>query len=445
MTAAAPRSTRRLRGITVMLVVGTLLLSALPTAFAGEAVSDATKDRLATALSVHGGGGDAATSESSSDDDVSAAQEGDERRCFRDAGGDTRRLSDGAPAASPEADITRHCVSFAQELKLELRVANPTNPLEDNAWQQGTFLAWFIETSGDQDADFYVEYHLGGDGKLFAQMSDIRDEQPSVVCNATATYSDDTYSVSGLPVACVDGATRVRVNPGMFYQPGNDNVFYDTAPNGRAFETAVSRAEACPNPDNAPFEDRNKIAPTHRPNVDCLYELGVALGTIRNGDRFFEPKKDITRGQFAGFLFRALEFLDYEIPQRSGTRFEDVPASHTFDEEIHRLATAGIITGFGDGTYRPGNTIKRDQTATLLAHAMEKVSGDVVVPQAPGEHFRDTDGNIHEENIDAAFELDLVSGVEAPTENRQGLYAPRGRTDRQRMASVLRRFIDAAL
>ena len=49
--------------------------------------------------------------------------------------------------------------------------------------------------------------------------------------------------------------------------------------------------------------------------------------------------------------------------------FSDVPADHTFYANIRCLACRGIISGYSDGTFRPGNNITRGQIAKMVSNA----------------------------------------------------------------------------
>jgi hypothetical protein len=58
--------------------------------------------------------------------------------------------------------------------------------------------------------------------------------------------------------------------------------------------------------------------------------------------------------------------------------FTDVPPEHTFYENIRCLACRGIISGYSDGTFRPGNDITRGQIAKMVSNAagfVEPVDG----------------------------------------------------------------------
>ena len=51
------------------------------------------------------------------------------------------------------------------------------------------------------------------------------------------------------------------------------------------------------------------------------------------------------------------------------TTFSDVPVDHTFYANIRCLACRGIISGYSDGTFRPGNDITRSQIAKMVSNA----------------------------------------------------------------------------
>src|SRR4051794_36409505 len=49
--------------------------------------------------------------------------------------------------------------------------------------------------------------------------------------------------------------------------------------------------------------------------------------------------------------------------------FTDVPPTHPFYPYIQCLACNGIVSGYADGTFRPGAEVTRGQLAKILAQA----------------------------------------------------------------------------
>lgn len=83
------------------------------------------------------------------------------------------------------------------------------------------------------------------------------------------------------------------------------------------------------------------------------------------GDGTFGPERPVTRGQLAAMLDRAFELPTAE----GGPPFSDV-AGTTHAASIANVAEAGIITGFADGTFRPSAPSTRAQTASMVLYAL---------------------------------------------------------------------------
>lgn len=75
----------------------------------------------------------------------------------------------------------------------------------------------------------------------------------------------------------------------------------------------------------------------------------------------FCPNDDVSRGQMAVFLAKALE-----LPAAPHAGFRDVPRDHRFADAISRIAAAGITTGCGNGRFCPNDDVKRQQMAVFL-------------------------------------------------------------------------------
>jgi endoglucanase len=56
-------------------------------------------------------------------------------------------------------------------------------------------------------------------------------------------------------------------------------------------------------------------------------------------------------------------------PAACSIQFSDVPAGSTFYTYVHCLACRGIISGYGDGTFRPGNSVTRGQLAKIVSNS----------------------------------------------------------------------------
>ncbi len=99
----------------------------------------------------------------------------------------------------------------------------------------------------------------------------------------------------------------------------------------------------------------------HAGAIGALARAGLVLGV---GDERFAPSGALTRGQAAQLVAAALD-----LTASTPAAFVDVDGS-PFASAISELVDGGVMAGFGDGTFRPGQPISRAQFATLVARAL---------------------------------------------------------------------------
>lgn len=85
------------------------------------------------------------------------------------------------------------------------------------------------------------------------------------------------------------------------------------------------------------------------------------------GNGLYGPNDKVTRGQAAKIIAHTLNLETQNIVNPA---FNDVSSSHMFYKEIAALKSANIITGYpDDNTFRPDQTITRDEMAIILKRA----------------------------------------------------------------------------
>lgn len=100
----------------------------------------------------------------------------------------------------------------------------------------------------------------------------------------------------------------------------------------------------------------------HEPDIDTLYLEGITKGCSFDFD--YCPERDITRGEMAAFIARALD-----LEATTGVPFFEDQADHYFEDEIDMIVTAGIGFGCAETEFCPDRPLRRDEMAEMLVRA----------------------------------------------------------------------------
>ena len=158
--------------------------------------------------------------------------------------------------------------------------------------------------------------------------------------------SDTSYTVSGLTP---DTAYSYIVQP-FSYTAIGDNVSAEY----RVTATTLSAGEALP----LAFAD---VAPDawYADAVRYVSERGLMSGT---GDTAFSPDDTTTRGMVVTILWR----LDGSPAWTTTSGFSDVEESAYYAEAVGWASANGIVGGYDNETFGPGDPITREQMAAIL-------------------------------------------------------------------------------
>jgi len=158
----------------------------------------------------------------------------------------------------------------------------------------------------------------------------------------------------------------------------------------------------------------------HEGMIEAIYAAGITVGCSSVDPTLFCPGGGVTRGQMASFLARALDL------QPAGTDYFTDDNGNTHEDNINRVAEAGIAFGIGGGLYDPEALVSRAQMASFLARAYDLAA-------TATDYFTDDNGDTHEDNINRVAEAGITLGVGG------GLYNPAGPVARAQMASFIGR------
>ena len=113
-----------------------------------------------------------------------------------------------------------------------------------------------------------------------------------------------------------------------------------------------------------PFADTASIGDYALTAVKALYTEGIINGsTGADGRLYFNPGSSLTRAQAAAMIGRTQEkgYASTELTFSDAASIPSYAASY-----IQTMVAQGIISGYSDGTFRPGSNITRGQMAKIL-------------------------------------------------------------------------------
>lgn len=100
---------------------------------------------------------------------------------------------------------------------------------------------------------------------------------------------------------------------------------------------------------------------------DTVNDMASRL-IIKNPEGFM-PNQNITRGEFAEYITKALGIYRSEIVNTQ--KFSDVKTTHELAYSIEIACEYGIISGYPDGTFKPDAQISREEAMVMYSRAMD--------------------------------------------------------------------------
>ncbi|NQX59262.1 S-layer homology domain-containing protein [Paenibacillus qinlingensis] len=118
---------------------------------------------------------------------------------------------------------------------------------------------------------------------------------------------------------------------------------------------------------NISFKDTNKH--WAKDGIERMANKWLVQGVSKEE---FRPDQPITRAELATLLTRTLG-----IKSSNGTTtFKDLSHKDWFNDFVHAAVEGGIITGYEDGTFRPNQTITREEMAVMIDRALQAAGYD---------------------------------------------------------------------
>ena len=131
------------------------------------------------------------------------------------------------------------------------------------------------------------------------------------------------------------------------------------------------------------------------------YVSGYEDGSVR-------PTNNVTREEVAAIFYRLLTETSHTLYDTDANDFSDVDSGRWSNRAISTLVNAGILTGYEDGTFRPGQDVTRAELSAIAAQF------NVMIEYVENP-FSDTIGHWAESPISFVADKGWVGGYEDNT------------------------------
>ena len=178
------------------------------------------------------------------------------------------------------------------------------------------------------------------------------------------TYTENTYKTATLNKT--DHFAFLKGYPGGGFAPGKNMSRAEvTTMFARLLTEQMEANKSYP----ASFSD---VTSAHwaANYIGYMEQFGIVRGY---SDGTFRPNAPITRAEFAAICCRFEQLTD------GAATFTDVPASHWAAKSIAYAAKRGWVTGYADGTFKPGNNITRAEVAAVTCRLLERSADEAYI------------------------------------------------------------------
>jgi len=178
-----------------------------------------------------------------------------------------------------------------------------------------------------------------------------------------------------------------------------------------------------------PFTDVSPDA-WYYPGISFAYNAKLMNGT---GETTFAPEESTTRGMFVTMLYRMAGTPSVD---RTGTAGDitDIQTSDYYYDPVLWALSNSIVSGYGDGTFRPGSTVTREEMAVFFCR-YAKLENQDMTARADLSKFSDA-GSVSswaKEEMSWAVASGLITGLS------ETLLGPGGSASRAQVATIFMR------
>lgn len=145
--------------------------------------------------------------------------------------------------------------------------------------------------------------------------------------------------------------------------------------------------------------------------VTTLFDKGIVLGDI---DGLFHPDAFLTRAQACIMVVKAMnapetELIGAETQKVTDGVFKDLAGYSWAEDYINYAVRHGVVSGYPDGTFKPGNQLTMYELLTMVVRAAGYGEGQVT-------------GTWPTNYYSKAIELEILGGIAAPLPEKTRKY-----------------------
>ena len=227
-----------------------------------------------------------------------------------------------------------------------------------------------------------------------------------------------------------DNGNLLYINQYQAQSDGTLSVNYETTGDTSNAEAFVVGGNTCDESVEIKFKDVSKNDWFYSSVMYVnKYELMTGLNETE-----FGPVQSLARAQFAMILYRmnGSPAVDYT------NKFKDVAAGIWYTDPIMWASNKGVVTGYSNGNFGPGDNINREQMAVMMYRYAKTQGYDVSASVALGNY---KDGANVSGFAKQAMQWCIAEGIITGKYNGTQL-DPQGNALRAECATIIRRFVE---
>ncbi|MGF6352999.1 sugar lactone lactonase YvrE, partial [Paenibacillus sp. 4624] len=232
---------------------------------------------------------------------------------------------------------------------------------------------------------------------------------------STPTLAPDRLPTPSIPTPAPDSAPTPG-SPEPTVDVFNSNIVNETNL-VKTIESKVAEAKEA----NATIDFTDTQGHWAKKTIDIFVQLklinGYDDGTVR-------PNNPITRAEFTAMLNRV---FNIQAGNNTNVVLKDID-HHWAKEAVENLVAAGVIHGYTDGTFKPNQTITREEMVVMLSRIVDlnNVTKDTIKG-----NFNDLNGAYAASEIIAAAQAGIVSG------KGNGIFDPKNNATRAEALQII--------